>query len=117
MPVICPMCQLAFEASMPAASYFAWGCFRYFGSDLEQIEIARHLAQFLTLAGNLLRDVDGHVALGNPSRAADVHFGLDPLQARPMRIARELLFHELSPDFDISRQQFHVRSGSCPQNI
>jgi hypothetical protein len=25
-----------------------------------------------------------------------------------MRIARELLFHELSPSFDISRQQFHV---------
>jgi len=32
MPVICPTCQRAFEASMPAASYFAWGCFRYFGS-------------------------------------------------------------------------------------
>src|SRR5437879_575887 len=45
--------------------------------DLEQIEVARHLAQFLTLAGNLLRDVDSHVALGDPARAADEHFGLD----------------------------------------
>jgi hypothetical protein len=32
MPLICPTCQLAFEASMPAACYFAWGCFRYFGA-------------------------------------------------------------------------------------
>jgi hypothetical protein len=32
--------------------------------DLEQIEVAR-LAQFLTLAGNLLGDVDGDVALGD----------------------------------------------------
>jgi hypothetical protein len=32
MPLICPTCQFAFEASMPAACYFAWGCFRYFGS-------------------------------------------------------------------------------------
>ena len=32
MPVICPPCQLAFDASMPAAGTFAWGCFRYFGS-------------------------------------------------------------------------------------
>jgi len=32
MPVICPTCQLAIEASVPAAGYFAWGCFRYFGS-------------------------------------------------------------------------------------
>src|SRR5438094_6785656 len=31
MSLICPTCQLAFEASMPAACYFAWGCFRYFG--------------------------------------------------------------------------------------
>jgi hypothetical protein len=30
MPLICPTCQLAFEASIPAACYFAWGCFRYF---------------------------------------------------------------------------------------
>ena len=40
--------------------------------DLEQIEIARHLAQFLTLAGNVLRDVDGHVALGDPARTAGI---------------------------------------------
>src|SRR4051794_11761189 len=33
--------------------------------DLEQIEVARHLAQFLTLAGDLLRDIDRHVALGD----------------------------------------------------
>src|SRR6202035_6067050 len=32
MPLICPTCQLAFEVSTPAACYFAWGCFRYFGS-------------------------------------------------------------------------------------
>jgi len=32
MPLICPTCQLAFKVSMPAACYFAWGCFRYFGS-------------------------------------------------------------------------------------
>jgi hypothetical protein len=32
MPLICPTCQLAFKASMPAACYFAWGCFRYFGA-------------------------------------------------------------------------------------
>jgi hypothetical protein len=25
-----------------------------------------------------------------------------------MRIARELLFHELPPGFDIGRQQFHI---------
>jgi hypothetical protein len=31
-PVICPTCQLAFEASLPAACYFAWGCFRCFGT-------------------------------------------------------------------------------------
>jgi hypothetical protein len=30
MPLICPTCQLAFDASMPAACTFAWGCFRYF---------------------------------------------------------------------------------------
>jgi hypothetical protein len=32
MPLICPTCQLFFEAFMPrhAACYFAWGCFRYF---------------------------------------------------------------------------------------
>src|SRR4051812_23680917 len=69
--------------------------------DLEKVEVARHLAQFLTLAGNLLRDVDGHVALGDPARTADEHFGFDPLQARPMCIAREFPFHELSPGFDI----------------
>src|SRR5712671_5333858 len=32
MHVICPTCQVACEASMPAACYFAWGCFRYFVS-------------------------------------------------------------------------------------
>src|SRR5260221_12290563 len=32
MPLICPTCQLALKASLPAACYFAWGCFRYFGS-------------------------------------------------------------------------------------
>jgi hypothetical protein len=34
VPVICPTCQNVFacKASMPAIpSYFAWGCFRYFG--------------------------------------------------------------------------------------
>jgi hypothetical protein len=30
MPLICPTCQLAVKASMPAACAFAWGCFRYF---------------------------------------------------------------------------------------
>src|ERR1700727_3259349 len=34
MPVICPTCQLAFEASVRAARTFAWGCFQYLGSRL-----------------------------------------------------------------------------------
>ena len=41
------------------------------GINLEQVEVAGHLAQFLTLAGNLLGDVDRHVALGDPARTAD----------------------------------------------
>jgi hypothetical protein len=31
VPLICPTCQPALDASMPAAGYFAWGCFLYFG--------------------------------------------------------------------------------------
>jgi hypothetical protein len=30
VPLICPTCQMLFRASMPAAAYVAWGCFRYF---------------------------------------------------------------------------------------
>jgi hypothetical protein len=70
--------------------------------DLEQVELARHLAHFLALAGNFLRDVDRHVALGDPSRAAGKHLGPDPLQPRPMSIAREFLFHELPPDVEVA---------------
>jgi hypothetical protein len=40
MPVICPTCQLAFEASMPAACYFAWGCFRYLGARIFEGEFS-----------------------------------------------------------------------------
>jgi hypothetical protein len=40
MPVICPTCQPAFDASMPAAGTFAWGCFRNFGSDLHRLAFA-----------------------------------------------------------------------------
>jgi hypothetical protein len=45
MPVICPTRQLAIEASMLAAGYFAWGCFQYFGTRaFERVEsLAREL--------------------------------------------------------------------------
>ena len=91
MPLICPTCQLAFEASPPAAGYFAWGCFRYFGVplrkrdissvtriddrdhadiDLEQIEVARHLAPSPSLARSPPK-ADGCIALGGAASQAD----------------------------------------------
>ena len=76
--------------------------------DLEEIELARHLTQFLSLAGDLLRDVGGHVTLGDPARAADEQFGPDPRQSCALRVALELLFNEFPPGFRIGSQKFNV---------
>lgn len=72
----------------------------------------RILAQLLSLAGDLLRNIDGHVAFGHPAGAADEHLGPDPGLSRPMRVAHKLLFHKLPADFGIDRQQFHVGHGA-----
>jgi hypothetical protein len=63
---------------------------------LEKVELARHLPQFLALAGKFLRDVDRHLPFGHPAGATHEHLGLHPFQPRTLRVACELLFHEFA---------------------
>jgi hypothetical protein len=46
--------------------------------------------------------------LRSATPAAGEHFRPDPGEPRPLGIARELLFHELSASFGIGRQQFDL---------
>src|ERR1700731_4355067 len=62
--------------------------------DLEEVEIARHLAQLLALAGKFLRDIDRHLAFGHPARAADELLCSQPFQSCTLGVTRELVFDE-----------------------
>src|SRR5262249_39857013 len=83
--------------------------------DLEQIEIARHLAQLLALAAELLGSVDRGLALGDAARCLDERPRLHPLEARPLCVARELLFHEPPPGIGVRADQRRLRH--CPQFV
>src|SRR5262249_17835091 len=61
--------------------------------DLEEVEVAGHLTQFLALAAELFGGVDGHLAFGHATRRGDECPCLEPFQPRPLRIARKFLFH------------------------
>src|SRR5262249_54759339 len=55
--------------------------------DLEEVEIAGHLAQLLALAAKLLGGVDGYLAFGHAARGGDERPCPEPFQPRPLRIA------------------------------
>jgi hypothetical protein len=56
VPLICPTCQNVFtlKASMPTtASYFAWGCFRYFGRSERCFGLAAVWTGLVTVSGRM----------------------------------------------------------------
>lgn len=81
----------------------------------EQIEVAGHFAQRLTLAGEVFRRVDGVFAFRHAAGAGSEYPCLEPIEPGALRVARKLPLDVLSASVVIRRKQFDV--GHLPQGF
>ena len=74
----------------------------------EKLEIAGHFAQFLTLAREIFRSIDGVLALGHPAGAGGECSRLEPMEPGALRVACKFPFDVLPASVVIRGKQFDV---------